>query len=179
MFFIAHLSGDMMKQERAVSPPSTPSLLERVPMAKAPKFETSARHLLVGALGFMDAAQRLLDPDPRGGPLLWPPFFVLVAYSFEMSFKAVVRQAGGSEADLKAIGHDLERGLAAARAAGYQEPHGLPIGEALAALGPLHMDHSLRYFMGPPDRVVDLHEPDDVMGVLRAHLATVRAMVPV
>lgn len=148
-------------------------------MAKAPKFETSPRHLLVSALGFMDAAQRLLDPDPRGQPLLWPPFFVLVAYSFEMSLKAVVRQAGGSETDLKAIGHDLQRGLAAARAAGYQEPQGLPIAEALASLGPLHMDHSLRYFMGPPDRVIDLIEPEDIMGVLRTHIAVVRAMVPV
>ena len=148
-------------------------------MSKVPKYETTSRHLLVGALGFADAAQRLLDPDPRGGPLLWPPFFVLVAYSFEMSLKAVVRHAGGSEADLKAIGHNLGRGLVAARAAGYQEPHGLPIDEALAAIGPLHMDHSLRYFIGPPDRVVDLYEPDDVMGVLRAHLGAVRVIVPV
>ena len=148
-------------------------------MPRAPKYETTPRHLLVGALGFMDAAQRLLDPAPRGAPLLWPPFFVLVAYSFEMSLKAVVRHAGGSEADLKSIGHDLVRGLSAARAAGYREPHGLPIDEAVAAIGSLHMDHSLRYFIGPPDRVVDLFEPEDVMGVLRAHLAAVRAIVPV
>jgi hypothetical protein len=141
------------------------------------KFETTPKNLLVGAIGFMDAARRLLAPDPTGAPLPWPAFFVLVAFSFEMSLKAVVKQAGGSEADLRRIGHDLLRGLAAARAAGYEDPQGVPLAEVLTAMSPLHIDHSLRYFMGPEDRVVDLYEPADVMGVLSAHTAAVHSMV--
>lgn len=141
------------------------------------KYETTPKHLLVGALGFGDAARRLLDKDPSGAPFLWPPYFVMVAYSFEMSLKAVVRQAGGTEADLKAIGHNLQAALKAACENGYQAPEGLPLNEVLAAVGPLHMDHSLRYFMGPEDRELDLYEPEDVMGVLLAHLSIVRSMI--
>lgn len=147
-------------------------------MTDAQPLETTPKHLLVGALGFLDAAEKLNTPDPRGHPLPWPAFFVLVAYAFEMSFKAVVRGAGGSEKDIRALGHDLERGLEAALAAGYAPPEGMPLAEALEALSPLHRDHSLRYFMGAEDRVVTLPEPDDILAVLRDHLMNIRVSVP-
>jgi hypothetical protein len=141
------------------------------------KERQAARLLLTGAVGFICAAEatherHLARPHE---PKFWPAISVNVCYVFELSLKAFLASRGATGAQLKAIGHDLKKGLAEARAAGYRPAHPA-IEEIIDLLSPLHKSSALRYL---EDKSVDLPETRNLIAIAHAHLRGIGEQIPI
>jgi hypothetical protein len=137
---------------------------------------TTARLLYAGALGFLVAAEathewHLREPTE---PEHWPAISVNLCFALELSLKAFIASRGGTKKKLKAIGHDLVRGLHAAQAAGYSPNHpAVPC--LIAKLGPLHVRPLLSYLEG---KSADLPDTRNMIAIVGHHVREVGAQMP-
>lgn len=127
-----------------------------------------AKALLTQATGFYLTAKAASDWCVDHSADLTLAIAVNMGYAYELSFKAILAAKGQSDDDLKKeIGHNLETGMLAAKAAGYSSGNG--ICEHLRLLSPTFCNHSLRYlsFKG---KVVELPNNKDMIAVLDEHM---------
>jgi hypothetical protein len=141
------------------------------------KERQAARLLLTGAIGFLIAAEATHERSltrPKE-PEHWPAISVNVCYAFELSLKAFLASRGTTAAQLKEIGHDLKKGLSAAREAGYVPDH--PAVEAVIdLLSPLHKSNRLRYL---EDKSVELPDTRNLIAIAHRHMKAVGAQIPI
>jgi DNA / pantothenate metabolism flavoprotein len=140
-----------------------------------PESDERCKRLFMGAIGFYEAARSLYQVT---GELHWPAFYVLLAYSGELSVKSFVmlRRPGTDEAALqKKIGHKLSVGLNMAIEAGYQVPNHVT-GELFEILNKHHVNHNARYLIGPP---VEMKPHNLMLAAMAHHLTTIGAQMSI
>ena len=103
--------------------------------------------LLAQAFGFYLVAKRIAEADWPTPP--WPLFFTNLGYAFELSLKAYIVAAGGTEADCISISHNLQE--AHDRACNLGLTSSDDIARVIGLIGPYHRDSSFRYLKHIPD----------------------------
>jgi hypothetical protein len=136
-----------------------------------------ARLLCAGAQGFLVAAEATHERhvNESAEPEHWPAITVNLCFALELSLKAFIALHGGSRETLKKIGHDLVRGLAEARAAGYAPEHPA-VPDLITILGPLHVNHSLRYL---EKGSVELPEVRNMIAIVGFHVRDVGVKIAI
>jgi hypothetical protein len=87
----------------------------------------------------------LHEDDPR--LLTWAPCFVNLGLAIELGLKGFLREQGMSDAEQKALGHDLVKAFQDSLARGFRPTH--PLQSKLAdEINPRYKDMSLRYQTG-------------------------------
>ena len=113
--------------------------------ARAKEFINSQSARLRGqAVGFFKAAQLLFD-DAGAEP--WATIFVNLGFAIELGLKSYVVHRGGSERDIRKLGHDLTAALNECSRRGYKPGNSL-FPQLIADISPTHKDHSVRYLRG-------------------------------
>ena len=92
---------------------------------------------------FLDAAQLVRAEKPEW----FAPTLFLVCQSIELSLKAYLRGSGYSDKQLRRLGHDLEAGIAAARAAAIEAHVQIDAAdvEALTRMNAYYQSKDLQY----------------------------------
>ena len=137
---------------------------------RAAKFKSArlaeVRHLLAGSHGFLKAADLLVNAS---GQLHFPVFCVNLSFAFELSLKGYILASGGTDAEIKTIGHDLLAAFVRATGQGYV-PLLAGIRDLIATLALSHTDSSARYLLGPNLTVPD---PKGSIVIARIHVETI------
>ncbi len=111
-------------------------------------------------------------------PAVQLPFYFLAAFAFELTLKAVVCAQGGKARDLRVLGHDLRKALAAAKRCGYVVPEGFGIEAIIYVLSDGHRQLEYRYI--PAEReILTAAKPDALVLALRMHIEAIEAQFDV
>jgi hypothetical protein len=94
---------------------------------------------------FLEAAQIVRSQKP----VTFLPVYFLACQSIELSLKAYLRGSGYSDKQLKSIGHNLDKCIEAARAAGVEEHVSLSEADmaAIAVVNPFYQYKDFQYSM--------------------------------
>jgi len=102
------------------------------------------------SMGISNDAREFLDAAHlvrRDKPAWFAPTYLLVCQSIELSFKAFLRASGCSDKQLRRISHDLDKCVAAAKAAGIENYIELSVADvaAIAAINRYYRSKDLQY----------------------------------
>jgi hypothetical protein len=100
-----------------------------------------ARGFLTDAEEYLRAAQKL---DQTNNGLASSPQYYLACHSIELILKAFILVSGGTEKELRKIGHDLQKACERATELGLR-PNDKRTGQIVSILAPYHLDHGFRY----------------------------------
>jgi hypothetical protein len=107
--------------------------------------DTQGLRLISSGIAFWKAAKLLHEDDPQS--LAWAPCFVNLGLAIELGLKGFLREQGMSDAEQKALGHDLVKAFQESLARGFCPTH--PLQSKLAdEINPHYKDMSLRYQIG-------------------------------
>jgi hypothetical protein len=107
--------------------------------------DTQGLRLISSGIAFWKAAKLLHEDDPQS--LAWAPYFVNLGFAIELGLKGFLREQGMSDAEQKALGHDLVKAFHESLARGFCPTH--PLQSKLAGeINPHYKDMSLRYQIG-------------------------------
>ena len=107
--------------------------------------DTPGLRLISSGIAFWKAAKLLHEDDPQS--LAWAACFVNLGLAIELGLKGFLREQGLSEAEQKALGHDLVKAFRESVARGFRPTH--PLQSKLAdEINPHYKDMSLRYQIG-------------------------------
>jgi hypothetical protein len=107
--------------------------------------DTPGLRLIGGAIAFWKAAKLLHEDDSQEEA--WAPCFVNLGLAIELGLKGFLREQGMSDAEQKALGHDLVKAFQESLARGFRPTH--PLQSTIAdELNPHYKDMSLRYQVG-------------------------------
>jgi hypothetical protein len=134
-------------------------------------------HLFLNAVGFCIAAEAILEKIKSGDRTATAALYVLsvnAAFSIELCSKAFILERGGDEQMVKALNHDLVKGIIMAEAFGLEG-----VTSELRALS-LSLDEqqvkfALRY---PRNRMLDLVDETFIVGTVKNYLDLVNQQVP-
>jgi hypothetical protein len=107
--------------------------------------DTPGLRLLSSAFAFWRAAKLLHEDDPRS--LAWAPCFVNLGLAIELGLKGFLREKGMSDAEQKALGHDLVKAFQESVVRGFSPTHALQ-SRLADEINPHYKDMSLRYQIG-------------------------------
>jgi hypothetical protein len=125
--------------------------------------DTQGLRLISNGLAFWRAAKLLHDDDPLS--LAWAPCFVNLGLAIELGLKGFLREQGATDAEQKALGHDLVKAFQESIARGFCPTH--PLQSKLAdEINPHYKDMSLRYQIGTSVNLPLLDDAIMVTGLL-------------
>lgn len=107
---------------------------------------STAANLMMSAKAFAISCQELESAKDRIHDLA---ILMLGTTSIELSFKAWIKHCGGTERDLRRIGHSLIEGYAEAIRRGLIDKSG-QVGRAVAVLEPINMRAMARFVPDEP-----------------------------
>ena len=121
--------------------------------------DTQGLRLISSGIAFWKAAKLLHEDDPQS--LAWAPCFVNLGLAIELGLKGFLREQGMSDAEQKALGHDLVKAFQESIAQGFCPTH--PLQSKLAdEINPHYKDMSLRYQVGVSVDLPSLKDAIDV-----------------
>jgi hypothetical protein len=85
--------------------------------------DTQGLRLISSGIAFWKAAKLLHEDDPQS--LAWAPYFVNLGFAIELGLKGFLREQGMSDAEQKALGHDLAKAFHESLARGFCPTHPL------------------------------------------------------
>jgi hypothetical protein len=125
--------------------------------------DTPGLRLIGSGIAFWRAAKLLHEDDPQLDA--WAPCFVNLGLAIELGLKGFSRERGMSDAEQKALGHDLVKAFQESLARGFCPTH--PLQSKLAdEINPHYKDMSLRYQIGVSVNLPLLKHAIPVTGLL-------------
>lgn len=103
---------------------------------------STAENLMMTAKAFALSSEALML---TGKPEHHLTILHLTATSIELSFKAWIKIRGGTEEEIRALGHHLDKAYERAVQLGLSDPSG-NVGRAIATINPIYSRHFTRYF---------------------------------
>lgn len=125
--------------------------------------DTPGLRLISSAFAFLRAATLLHEEDPQS--LTWAPCYVNLGLAIELGLKGFLREQGMSDAEQKALGHDLVKAFQESIARGFAPTH--PLQSKLAdEINPHYKYMSLRYQIGVSVNLPLLKDAINVISLL-------------